>query len=185
MLVAAQPAVVSGTTAQLQALAERDTDIDVLHGRIVEYLGRISTGELAQEESAEVMKLLQIVNHLEQIGDVIETNLVKIGHQRIEEGVVVSAATKTVIERYHQEVLRALRTAVKAVSEEDKVAALDVKEMKKEMAELAEITAKHEVSRLVVDEPNRLQTFSREMEMIENLSRIYRLCRKVARLVWT
>ena len=57
-----------------------------------------------------------------------------------------------------------------------------VKGMKREIsAELAEETARHGVDRLTVDEPNRLQTFTREMEMIENLSRIYRLCRKIAR----
>ncbi len=56
--------------------------------------------------------------------------------------------------------------------------------MKRSMAELAEETARHEVARLVVNEPNRLQTFTREMEIIENLSRIYRLCRKIARVEW-
>jgi phosphate:Na+ symporter len=184
MLDSALPAIVSGTTEQLQALAAMDTDVDILHGHIVEYLSRISAGKLSSEESSEVMKLLQVANYLEQIGDVIETNLVKIGRQRIEEGVVVSEATRAVIRRYHQEVARALKTAVKAVSEEDKEAALKVKEMKQEMAELAEETARHEVGRLVANEPNRLQTFTREMEMIENLSRIYRLCRKIARMQW-
>ena len=184
MLDAALPTVVSGTPEQLEILAEMDKDIDILHGYIVEYLGRISAGKLSDGEPAQVMKLLQVVNHLEQIGDVIETNLVKIGRKRIEEGVQVSVPTQAIIERYHQEVGRALKTAVKAVSEEDTAAALAVKDMKEGMAELAEDTAKHEVDRLVVNEPNRLQTFTREMEMIENLSRIYRLCRKIARLQW-
>ena len=184
MLEAALPAVVSGAPEQLDELAAMDADVDILHGHIVKYLGRISSGKLSDEESSEVMKLLPVANHLEQIGDVIETNLVKIGRQRIEEGVVVSEPTQAVIERYHSQVARALKTAVKAISEEDKEAALTVKEMKQEMAELAEETARHEVGRLVVDEPNRLKTFTREMEMIENLSRIYRLCRKIARVQW-
>jgi phosphate:Na+ symporter len=184
MLDAALPVVISGSGEQLQSLAAMDTDVDILHGHIVEYLGRISVGKLSSEESSEVMKLLQVANHLEQIGDVIETNLVKIGRQRIEERVVVSESTRAVIGRYHNEVSRALKAAVKAVSEEDKEAALTVKEMKQEMAELAEETARHEVGRLIVSEPNRLRTFTREMEMIENLSRIYRLCRKIARAQW-
>ncbi len=184
MLEATLPAVVSGTEEQLEALAAMDADVDTLHGHIVKYLGKISSGKLSDEESSEVMKLLPVANHLEQIGDVIETNLVKVGRQRIEEGVVVSKPTQAVIERYHSQVARALKTAVKAISEEDKEAALTVKEMKQEMADLAEETARHEVGRLVVDEPNRLQTFTREMEMIENLSRIYRLCRKIARMQW-
>ena len=43
----------------------------------------------------------------------------------------------------------------------------------------------HQVGRLVAREPNRLHTFTREMEMVENFSRIYRLCRKMARIEWT
>ena len=49
---------------------------------------------------------------------------------------------------------------------------------------LAEETARHEVDRLAANEPNRLHTFTREMEMIENLSRIYRICRKIAKTEW-
>ena len=184
MLDAALPAVISGDDEQLRALAAMDSDIDILHGHIVRYLSKISSGSMTSEQSAEVMQLLQVANHLEQIGDVIETNLVRIGRQRIEEEVVVSEATQEIIQRYHEEVARALKSAVRAISEEDQEAALAVKDMKKGMAELAEATAQHQVGRLVADEPHRLQTFTREMEIIENLSRIYRLCRKIARMQW-
>jgi phosphate:Na+ symporter len=130
------------------------------------------------------MQLIQVTNHLEQMGDIIETNIVRIGMQRIEEGVVVSEDTKAVIQRFHKEVLRAFEAAMTSVRDEDREAALAVKNMKKNMAELAEKTARYELSRLVADEPNRLQTFTREMEMIESMSRIYRLCRKIARTQW-
>jgi phosphate:Na+ symporter len=184
MLDRAMPAVLSGSREDLRTLEEMDADIDILHGHIVAYLAQISVGKLSTPQSHEIMHLMQAVNHLEQIGDIIETNMVKIGLQRIEEGVVVSKATMAMIQRYHEKVARALQTAVQAVSEEDPKAALTVKHMKQDMAELAEETARHEVGRLVASEPNRLRTFTREMEIIENLSRIYRLCRKIARAEW-
>ena len=185
MLEAALSAVVAGDEDELQGLANMDTDVDILHGHIIKYLGKISARELSDEDSASVMQLIQVTNHLEQIGDIVETNIVRIGHQRIEEGVVVSDATKAVIERFHAEVLAAFGAAMTAVREEDREAALAVKNMKKSMAELAEKTARYELSRLVAEEPNRLQTFTREMEIIECMSRIYRLCRKIARTEWT
>ncbi len=184
MLDAALPAVTSGTEEELRDLAELDGDIDILHGHIVEYLGQISLGELSSEESHEVMELLQVANHLEQIGDIIETNLVTTGRRRIEEGVVVSKATLDVIQRYFDEVSQAFKASVNSVREQDRKAARRVKRMKKDMAALAEETARYELGRLVADEPNRLQTFTREMEMIETLSRIYRMCRKIARTQW-
>ena len=184
MLKTSVPTVVSGNKEQLQTLAEMDADIDVLHGHIVRYLSRLSGHELSAEEADEVMNLLLVANNLEAAGDIMETNLVTIGRRRIDEEVVVSAPTRTVIERYQDEVVEALRAAIKAIREEDREAALKVKAMKKGMAELAEETAKHEIDRLVTNEPNRLQTFTREMEIIENLSRIYRLCRKIAKVQW-
>lgn len=184
MLDVALPTVISGTREDLAALAALDTDIDILHGHIVEYLAKIGTAKLSAEDSKQVLDLLQVANYLEQIGDVIETNVVRIGYQRIEEDVVVSESTAAVIRRYHAEVAKALDAAVKAASEDDPAAALAVKHMKKSMAQLAEETARYQVGRLVIDEPNRLKTFTREMEIIESLSRIYRLCRKIARTEW-
>ncbi len=184
MLDAALPAVTSGSEDDLHDLAELDSDIDILHGHIVEYLGQISLGELSSQESHEVMELLQVANHLEQIGDIIETNLVTIGQRRIEEGVVVSKATLEVIQRYFDEVSQAFKASVRSVREQDSKAARQVKRMKKDMAALAEETARYELGRLVADEPNRLQTFTREMEIIETLSRIYRMSRKIARTQW-
>ena len=55
--------------------------------------------------------------------------------------------------------------------------------MKPEMAELATNTVRHALDRLVVDEPNRMQAYTREMELIENLTRIYRHSRRLAGLV--
>ncbi len=184
MIEASLPAVLAGDEAQLQALAAMDTDADILHGHIIEYLGQISTRELSSEQTHDVMDLVQVANNLEQVGDIIETNLVKIGLHRIEEELVVSDATREVIERYHQEVSQAFKTAIKAVAEQDQQAALIVKGMKKSIADLAEETARHQIARLVAKEPKRLQTFTREMEVIENFSRIYRLCRKIARTEW-
>ncbi len=184
MLEAALPAVVEGEEEDLKALASLDTDVDILHGYIIKYLGRISARELTDEESAQVMQLVQVANHLEQIGDIVETNIVRIGRQRIAEEVVISDATKTVMEDYHKEVANALRAAMTAVREENLESALAVKDMKKNMARLAETTTRHELTRLTADAPNRLQTFNREMEIIESLSRIYRLCRKIARTEW-
>jgi phosphate:Na+ symporter len=178
------PAVMQGSESDLDKLAAMDADVDLLHAQIVSYIRKISAHELSDEQTQEVMDLLQIVNLLEQVGDIIETNMVKIGRQRIKEDVVVSDATREITERYQKEVSNAFKSAITAVSEQDREAALEVKNLKQNMAELAEETAKHQIERLVADEPNRLKTFTREMEIIENLSRVYRLCRKIARTQW-
>lgn len=184
MLGATVPAIVSLDVKRLEDLAKMDGDIDILHGHIVDYIAKISRQELSNEQSLEVMNLLQVANNLEQVGDILETNMVRIGLRCIEEQVVVSDETKAVIERYQARVSQALSTAVSAVRDKNRQLALDVKNMKQSITDLAEDTARHHAARLIVNEPNRLQTFTREIEIVENLSRIYRLCRKIARTEW-
>ena len=178
------PAIMSGSEDYLNSLKNQDTDIDILHGLIVRHLGEIGAQELTSEQTNELMQLLIVANNLEQIGDVIETNLVTIGQRRIEEDVVISETTQDVMKKYHDEVIHALELAIQAVCENDQTTAFQVKDMKKSMAALAEKTTRHGVERLVTSEPNRQQTFTREMEIIENFSRIYRLCRKIDKTQW-
>jgi hypothetical protein len=41
----------------------------------------------------------------------------------------------------------------------------------------------HEAKRLVAEEPNRLSAYAVEMNMLENLKRIYYFCKRMARSV--
>jgi len=184
MFAASLPAVLSGDKESLKALAEMDSDIDILHGHIVRYLGEVGSGQLSADESSTVINLLLAANDLEQIGDIIETNLVTSGQRRIAEKIVISDATKAIMKRYHEEVAEALSGAIQAVRDDDRAVALQVKAMKKDMSDLMEQTARHQLLRLVADEPKRQETYTREMEVIEHLSRIYRLCRKMAKTQW-
>ena len=174
-------AVLSGTKRDLQIIEKMDSEVDALHGHVVRFLGKISKEELTDEEYKELMKLIQAVNLLEEIGDIIETNLVNLGLSRIEENIVVSDQTRAVIASLHMKVALALEDAVLAVRDNDADAARRVVSVKKEIKGLAKKTSQHAVERLVADEPNRLSTYTREIEIFENFQRIFTLCRTLAR----
>ena len=169
-------------TARLEEIAEMDVDVDMLHARIVAYLARISSGELSRNESDVLLRLIQAANQIEHMGDLIETNLVGLGQKLAEDGVTVSPQTADIIRDYHRKVGDALRGSTDAFREDDRKLARRVRKMKPEMAELAMGSVRHALDRLVADEPNRLQAYTREMELIENLSRIYRHSRRLAGL---
>ena len=104
MVVDILPAALAGSADELEAIAERDQEVDALHGKIVAYLGQISREELTDRNTSELLKLLQASNALENIGDVVETNMVALGQRRIAERVNVSAATRKVMEEFHRQV---------------------------------------------------------------------------------
>ena len=170
-------------TTRLAEIAEMDVDVDMLHAQIVAYLARISAGGLSRKETDALIRLMQAANHLEHMGDLIETNLVHLGQKLAEDGVIVSPMTGDIIRDYHAKIGIALRQSTVAFRESDAKLARKVRRMKPEMAEFARNTVRHALDRLVADEPNRLQAYTREMELIENLTRIFRHTRRLAGLV--
>ena len=170
-------------TARLEEVAEMDVDVDMLHAQIVEYLARISSGELSRKETDALIRLMQAANQIEHMGDLIETNLVGLGQKLAEDGVAVSSSTADIIRDYHRKVGDALRESTEAFRMNDAKLARRVRRMKPEMAEMARNSVRHALDLLVADEPNRLQAYTREMELIENLTRIFRHTRRLARLV--
>ena len=106
-------------TDRLEEIAEMDAEVDALHGRIVEYLAQISSGELSRKETDALIRLMQAANQIEHMGDLIETNLVRLG-QKLAAGrqVSVSPMTGDIIRDYHRKIGDALRQSTEAFSRE-------------------------------------------------------------------
>jgi phosphate:Na+ symporter len=183
MLAAVLPAMLGGEREEVEAVSRMDDAVDLLHGHIVTYLGQVSQGELTQAQTQELINLLSTANDLENVGDIIETNLVSLGSQRIARGVRVSPPTRKVIEEFHAAVSKALDAALQAVTQKNEEAARVVVDMKAEINRLADSAAVHEAKRLVAAEPNRLPAYTLEIDILENLKRIYYFCKRMARLV--
>ena len=56
------PAVLNGSKEDLQEIVEIDDEVDVLHGQIVLFLGKLSMTNLSAEQAEELMYLLQTIN---------------------------------------------------------------------------------------------------------------------------
>jgi len=73
MLHESLSAILDGDRQDLAAVEAMDDDLDLLHGAISEYLGRISGRRLAKASTEEMLALMEAANELESIGDIIET----------------------------------------------------------------------------------------------------------------
>jgi phosphate:Na+ symporter len=124
---------------------------------------------------------MEAANDLESIGDIIETNLVTLGLSRIEDGVRISDATRKVISDFHSQVEKAVDAALQAVTQKNESAAMLVLDMKGTIGGLADSAAEHQTRRLVAAEPNRLSTYTIEIDILDNLKRIYYFARRMAR----
>jgi phosphate:Na+ symporter len=182
MIAEVLPAVIDGSVDDLADIEAMDDEVDLLHGLLLEYLGDIGEARLSEASSDELMDLFEATNSLEAIGDIVETNLVALGHQRIGGSITVSDETREVLQIYHKAVYDAFQLALIAVTQKDQAAARKVSQMKSHIRNLERAATQHEATRLVADEPNRIATYRFETDLIANLKRIYYFARRIARV---
>jgi len=183
MLGRIMPAILSGDRLALRNVARLDDRVDSLYAAIVEYLGKISKQSLNDAQMDEFLRLMNAANELENIGDTIETNLVVLGNERIEQRVAISLPTQEVLKGFHHAVSKAAETAIAAVAHNDEEMAQSVIDMKREIDKLADSAALHQAQRLVAEEPNRIPAYTIEMDIIEKLKRIYYFSKRMAKTV--
>ena len=177
------PAILTGKKQSLNEIAKTDDNVSILHGHIIDFLGKISLSGLTEEQSDEVIALMDKANQFAHIGDIIKTNLVRTGKRLLADEIIISQTTQEMLMKFHAQASLALTGAAAAVRDRDIELAGNVIHMKRGMARLATRAARHEAERLVADQPNRLRTYTREIEIVENLNHIFNLCRRIAKTI--
>jgi len=177
------PAILEGDRAALREIARIDDDVDILHGHIITYLGYISRRSLTDEQSGGFVNLMAAANDLENIGDIIETDLVYLGHERIKDNVSISKATREVLTQLHEEIRLSVAKALQAVMDGDRGMAQEVMGMKAAISKMMKSAEMHQARRLVAEEPNRLAAYTLEVDILERLKRIYYFAKRIAKAV--
>lgn len=183
MLDRIMPAILTGNREELAKIRRMDDEVDILYEQIIEYLGRISKRSLSDHQTDELLRLMEAVGDLENIGDTIETNMVTLGYDRIDEGVSISEPTRKVLSDFQKAVAHATQTAIQAVAQNNAAAAQVVIGMKDDITKLANSAAVHQAARLVAEEPNRIPAYTIEIDIIEKQKRIYYFAKRMAKTV--
>jgi phosphate:Na+ symporter len=183
MLKSIMPAVLHGAPEDLAKIASINQRVDVLFQLIIAYLSKISRLELTELQNREFLRLMDAANSLEDMGDLIKSNLVGLGNSRINQSVSVSPATEQVLLGHHDKVSRAVSIAIQSVVTNDPEAAKIVIEMEDEIRDISHTAAAHQAQRLVADEPLRMKTYAIEMDIIERIRRVYSYAKRLARTV--
>ena len=183
MLWKALPTVMYGDEEALDELHQMDQDIDSLQSAIIYYLGQLSKGNLLTDQTELVHDYMAVTTYVENIGDMVETNLVEAGRERLKHGVVISPSTQEVIRALHAKVCWAVEQALEAVDRNDKRMAEEVIAAKPEINRLSSEIDAHLARRLVADEENRLNAYRIETDIVENLRRIYYFAKRIAKAI--
>jgi phosphate:Na+ symporter len=183
MIESAPRALAGGSMEELRRVAAMDDDVDTLHRAILAYARDLGRLELTAGEARRLANWLSVANYLEETGDLIATEVVAQGVQRLEKHLRVSPGTQERTRPLFERVAGAMRDALRALADNDPVLARRVLDAKPGIVALAAELKDHLARRLLTEEPNRLDTFRVESDFVEQLRRTYSNARQIAKIV--
>ena len=182
MMDALRTALENKNTAQLEEVARRDDEVDILEAEILSYLGRARQQSLTEDESATQESLLAAMLNLESVADVIETDMVGLAKAYLEgEYEASSQETQDMVAGLFEAVRRSIELVAKAVGQSDQRAAQDVLLLKAEIRDFADRLFERHAQRLHSDDPKYLQRVRLMMTFIEDLRHMYTLTKRIAK----
>ena len=174
-------AVLYADKDKLRKIKKMDDEVDLLHDYIISYLSKLSKKELTAEESRLHQSYLIASNYIEYIGDVIETNLVTLGKERVAAELQFSKKSQPYLSNFFDKVIWCAEESFNALLEGNKKRADVVINMKKEVSQLAQETQSHLEERLNFETDVPLAEYRILSEIVENMKRIYYLSKRIAK----
>ena len=175
-------AVTGGGKEELATLRNMDQDINSLHGEIIAYLGKLSLKDLVEPQPRQLYEYIGAANYIENIGDIVEMNLVANAEDRLDAGMTLSPATREALAPLHQQACEAIARALEALAEGNADKAREVSESKKEFNRLAD-QARNRLAQQLSAGAEEMTGFRHEADLIEDLKRLHTLARRIARVL--
>ena len=183
MFDAILPAILQGGQATLEHIARMDNEVDILHAHLVAYLGDIGKHPLNRDQTATMLSLMEVCNNLEHIGDVIETNLVVLGQQRIAEHIELHPANVERLEQIQREVAQQLGVAITAVIQNETAMGRSVMAVKADLHAKIQDMQRAGLQEVGRAEPARIAAYALENDTLEQFKRVYYFARRIAKSV--
>lgn len=167
---------------QLDEVARRDDEVDILEASIMAYLGKLRQRTLTEDEGATQQALVAAMLNIESASDVIETDMVGVARAYLEgEYEASTTETREMVRGLFETVRRGVELTVKAVGQSDQRAAQEVLLLKDDIRDFADRLFERHANRLHSDDPKYLQRVRLMMTFIEQLRHLYTLTKRVAK----
>jgi phosphate:Na+ symporter len=172
--------LLSNEAGAWQKLRQADEEIDRLHDNLVRYLTAVGERPLSENQRRDQFRLLQMASELEQVGDVMETNLAMLCEERFQAQVEISPQTESLLRELHHLTTQALEWGVEALDDEHPKSARQVLRMKKRLHKFREQAEAHGVERLQAPGSGGLPAYRIEMDVMDKMQEVFRHAKRIA-----
>jgi phosphate:Na+ symporter len=174
-------AVASRDRDTCERVLKMDDQVDILHEAILEYLSEIRQQPLTDRQSTEFQALMSATINLESLADVIESELVGIAEEFIDQEGEPSEAARLLLHDLADKVYQAIEDVIRSVRETDEKAAENVIAVKDEIRRIAEEFLAHQSQRIGIKEDRHLELVRLELELLDKLRQMYTLTKRIAK----
>ena len=113
-------AIRTRSPAIYEEVAKMDDEIDRAEETVNAYVSKVFTHDTSKDISRRVVALAQIMEEIENIGDIISKSVMRSVEKMYKEGIALSEGELSGIRRMHDEVMKTLATAMLALSTWDR-----------------------------------------------------------------
>jgi len=172
MLIDSVKVFQSDDPAFIANIKAKDNLIDLLDRHIRLYITRLSSSHLSESQSRRAMAVLEIARDLENIGDIVDRNIMPLAVKRINKGITFSQEGMNEIMSFHKRVIENFDTAISAFASHDRDLADRVLRNKEDLGMVERELIQAHLDRLRKGFRESIETSHIHLDLIGNLARI-------------
>lgn len=153
-------------------IEEQDDKVDILDREIKFYLAKISQENLNADQARMQLNLVAITSDLEEIGDIINKNILELAQKKIQKGRHFSEAGWKEIADFHAKVLENFQLTISTLATEDESIARKVGRHEKHLAETEDRYREAHLQRLHKGLKETIETSSIHLDLLSNFRRV-------------
>lgn len=162
----------NGNVALLEEIQERDDDVDLLDREVKFFIIKLSKESLSDEQARREQEIMLFSDNIENIGDVIDKNLMELAKKKIKGGLMFSKDGMEEIKALHRKVLENFQMGVAAFAGSDNELARRLVTHKQKLSELEKDLRQSHINRLYQGHKESIDTSAIHLDVLTNLKRI-------------
>jgi phosphate:Na+ symporter len=156
----------------LENVEQRDDQVDFLEREIKLFLARVGRETMGPDLSGKEIGLISVIGNLENIGDIIDKNLMELARKKLYQGRRFSEAGWAEIVEFHGVVSKNLERAIAAFAANDRGLAQEVLDQRPAIRQRERELRESHLGRLRAGLAESLETSEIHLDILTNLKRI-------------
>ncbi|HCU25613.1 MAG TPA: hypothetical protein DF383_11410 [Deltaproteobacteria bacterium] len=163
----------------LEEIQDVDDQVDLLNKEIKFFLAKLSQESLTEEQADMEFRLIEVTGLLEEIGDIINREILELAEKKISTGRKFSEEGWEELQEFHRRIMENFQIAAGALAAEDETLARKLLRHSEQLAALERDYRQAHLHRLHLGKKETFETSSIHLDLLSNFHRVNFLLAKL------